>query len=105
MLRQALRNRPALESIVKAVAVTFKLPESQIIEPQEDRRKRNDARKIAIYYCQQVGDIPLLDIANGFGLNHVGSVSRLIHDARLIIKNENLQQKLKKIEKQLLVIQ
>ncbi|MFV2059003.1 MAG: transposase, partial [Thiohalomonadales bacterium] len=80
VLQATLRHRPSLKAIVTAVAKEYKLPEANIVQSGSDRRVRNDARKLAIYCCQIIGDIPLAEIANGFGLGHVGSVSRLIYD-------------------------
>lgn len=105
VLQAALKYRPSLEVIVKAVADEFKLPEAQIIEPARDRRVRNDARKLAIYCCQRIGDIPLSEIAIGFSLGHTGSASRLIYDAKVNLENRNIRRKLRKIEKYLSVIQ
>mgnify|MGYP000618004595 CR=1 FL=1 len=104
-LQAVLRNRPSLDTVVKTVATVFNLTRTHIIERQESRRKRNDARKIAMYYCQQFGDLSLMEIANGFGLSHVGSVSRLIHDAKLVLDEKDIQRQRRKIEKQLSVIQ
>jgi len=100
-----LRNRPSLDNVVNTVAMVFDLTASQIIERQESRRERNDARKIAMYYCQQFGDISLKEIANGFGFSHVGSVSRLIHDAKLCLDQKDIQRQRRRIENQLNVIQ
>jgi chromosomal replication initiation ATPase DnaA len=88
-----------------AVAKIFKLTEAQITQSGGDRRIRNDARKMAMYCCQQIGDISLAEIAKGFGLNHEGSVSRLIYDAKMNLENKEIRRKLEKIEKYLLVIQ
>jgi len=100
-----LRHRPSLKVIVKTVADIFKLSESKIIKSGGDRRERNDARKLAMYCCQQIGDIPLKEIAKGFGLSHAGSVSRLIHDAKTCLEDKKIKRQYQKIEKLLLVIQ
>lgn len=105
VLQAVLRHRPTLEEIVRAVADAFKLTVAQIVQPGGNRRVRNDARKWAIYYCQQIGDIPLTEIAKGFGLTHAGSASRLIYDAKASIENKHMKVQRRKIEKSLSVIQ
>jgi len=104
VLQVELRYRPSLKAIVKAVAKEYKMPEASIGRSGGDRRIRNDARKLAMYCCQRIGIIPLAEIANGFGLGHVGSVSRQIYDAKVNIKKKDIRRKLESIEKRLLVI-
>jgi len=104
-VQATLRHRPTLEVIVKAVAQVFKLSESTVVKPGDDRRVRNDARKLAMYCCQQLGDIPLKEIAKGFGLSHAGSVSRLIHDAKACLDAQKTKRQYQKIERLLLVMQ
>jgi REP element-mobilizing transposase RayT len=104
VLQAALRHRPKIDAIVRVVADAFKLTVEQIVQPNGNRKVRNDARKLSIYYCQKIGDISLADIAKGFGLKHVGSASRLIHDAKAILENENIKVHIRKIEKTFSVI-
>ena len=53
------------------------------------------------YSCQQIGDIPLKDIAKTFALNHVGSVSRMIHDIKVKLTQGEYASQMRNIEKQL----
>lgn len=45
-------------------------------------QKGNEARKIAMYLCQELADVKLKDIAQYFNLSHVGSVSFITHQIR-----------------------
>jgi len=103
-LKQILQPRPSANTIISVVATIFKMNESQIQQSSNTRRIRNDARKLAIYYCQRYGDMPLIKIANKFELSHTGSVSRLIHDAKIMINDGLFVSEVKKIDTLLLVI-
>ena len=104
-LQQTLRYRPDSQTIVSVVATVFKVTEIQLTRSNKDRRVGNDARKLAMYCCQQIGDMPLREIASGFNINHVGSVSRMIHDIKKKLAHGEYNSQLQKIEKQLMVIQ
>ena len=104
-LQQALCYRPDSQTIVRVVAGVFNMAETQLTQTSKNKRVRNDARKIAMYCCQQIGDIPLRKIASDFSLNHVGSVSRMIHDIKIKLTQGEYSSQLQKIENQLLVIQ
>jgi len=104
-IKRVLQARPSAQTIISVVATVFKLKESQLQQSSDTRRVRNDARKIAIYYCQYVGDMPLNRIADTFGLSHTGSVSRILHDAKVLITESKLMSKINKIDRLLLVIQ
>jgi len=104
-LQQALQPRASANTIISVVASVFDVNESQIQQSSDNRRIRNDARKLALYYCQQYGDISLNKIADKFELKHAGSASRLIHDAKRMISDGEFLSQTKKIEKLLLIIQ
>ena len=87
------------------MASVFKVAEIQLTQLNQDRRVGNDARILAIYCCQQIGDIPLTKIASDFSLHHVGSVSRMIYDIKKKLAQGEYKSQLLKIEKQLMVIQ
>ena len=52
--------------------------------PQKD----NEARKLAMYLCQQLAMAKLTDIATAFQLGHVGSVSFITHQVRKRAKDD-----------------
>ena len=52
--------------------------------PQKD----NEARKLAMYLCQQLAMAKLTDIATTFQFGHVGSVSFITHQVRKRAKND-----------------
>ena len=104
-LQRALSDRPDSQTIVSVVASVFEVMEIQLTQMNQDRSVGNDVRKLAMYCCQQIGDLPLKKIASDFNLNHVGSVSRMIHDIKKKLAQGEYKSQLLKIEKQLKVIQ
>lgn len=104
VLYQALRIKPTVEQIVAAVSRVLKTTENEILERRRGRMARNDARKLSMYCCQQIGDIPLKEIADSFGLSHGGSVSRSIHDMKIKLESNELMKEYKKVESLLGVI-
>jgi len=104
-LKQILQHRPSANTIIQVVASAFSMTESQIQQASRNKRIGNDARKIAILYCQSVADLPLKVIAQKFELKHTGSVSRMIHDAKLIVRETKFRSQVKEIENHLMVIQ
>jgi len=104
-IKKALQARPNANSIISVVASVFNLKRTLIQQTSGTRHVRNDARKLAMYFCQQIGAMLLRVIADTFELNHTGSVSRQIHDAKIMIAGDKYCSQIKKIEIQLLVIQ
>ena len=100
-LQQALRHRPTAKMIIRVVAREFNVAEEQIFHSSKNKRIPTDPRKLALYCCQQIGDIPLKDIAKTFALNHVGSVSRMIHDIKVKLTQGEYASQMRNIEKQL----
>ncbi len=56
-------------------------------------QKGNEARKLAMYLCQELSAAILRGIAEYFNLGHVGSVSFITHQARRM-KSEGLDEAL-----------
>jgi len=81
-LAQLLSERPTADDIIRAVAKAYKIQISDIKERKTGRQMANLPRKVAIYLCQQYGDMPLNAIAQTFGLGHAGSVSPAIRDIK-----------------------
>ncbi|MCF6257689.1 MAG: transposase [Gammaproteobacteria bacterium] len=98
-LAQILSERPGIDDIVEAVAKVHKVKTSTIKVRKAGRQTTNLPRKIAIYLCQQYGDISLNVIAKAFGLNHVGSVSPAIRDIKNELKDNDFSRKIDMIIK------
>ena len=84
--------------IIRVVAKEFNVAEEQISHSSKNKRVPTDPRKLALYCCQQIGDIPLKDIAKTFALNHVGSVSRMIHDIKVKLTQGEYASQMRNIE-------
>jgi len=102
VLRVAINPRPDVDIIIHVVASVFNVSAESIIKRVGGRPVRNDARKVAMYACQLVGNLSLKEIANIFQLAHVGSVSRQIFDAR---KMDGLGELMREVNKRLKAIQ
>ena len=74
-LPKAFSNRPLVRDILHSVATRFNVTVSSLTHRQVGRPAANLPRKFAMYCCQQLGDVPLKEIARVFGLTHDGSVS------------------------------
>ncbi len=68
--------------IVKGVARFFDTQPEALRKVIKGPQKGNEARKIAMYLCQEMADVRLKDIAEYFNLNHIGSVSFITHQVR-----------------------
>jgi putative transposase len=68
--------------IVKGVASHFKTEPEKITRVIKGPQKGNEARKIAMYLCQEMANVTLKDIAGYFNLSHSGSVSFITHQVR-----------------------
>ena len=71
-----------LGTIVNSVASRYKVTADKLTTVIKGPHKKNDARKIAMYLCQELASAKLKDIADYFNLNHVGSVSFITHQIR-----------------------
>ena len=58
-------------------------------------------RKVAIYVCQQYGDMSLSAIMKSFSLSHVGSVSPAIRDDKNGLDDDKLASKINEITRKL----
>ena len=72
----------SMAAIVNGVATAYRTTPEHLITLVKGPQKGNDARKIAMYLCQELADIKLKDIAEFFKLGHVGSVSFITHQVR-----------------------
>jgi REP element-mobilizing transposase RayT len=64
--------RPAISSVVKAVAEVYQVSEEEIFQGR--RGKRNEARQVAMYLIRELCDMSLKEIAEVFSLGGYGSV-------------------------------
>jgi len=98
-LSAALSERPTAQDIVHAVAKVFKVAPKSIVARRKGRQKSNLPRKVAIYCCQQYGDMSLKAIAEYFGLSATSSVSPAVRDVKGLMNQSGLASKLGRIEK------
>ncbi len=84
-LDNALRYRPPVEELVICVAKAYGVSEQAITRRMKAPSPANLPRKVAMYLCQHVGDHSLQVIAKAFHVNHIGSVSRAIHDVKTLL--------------------
>ena len=68
--------------VISVVANYFSVSEGDITKRVKGPQKENEARKLAMYFCQELVAAKLTDVAARFHLNHVGSVSFITHQIR-----------------------
>ncbi len=71
-------DKPNGAAIVDAVAAVFGVNASDVLTRQRGRQRVNLPRKVAIYCCQQLGDMPLKTLVDMFGYSRVSSLSPAI---------------------------
>ncbi len=71
-----------MKTIVHDVASLYDVTPDHLTAIVKGPQKGNDARKIAMYLCQELAGVQLKDIAAFFNLNHMGSVSFITHQVR-----------------------
>lgn len=99
-LSVALSKRPSLDSIVEAAAAVFKTTTAEIVKKGKERDHRvTVARHLAIYCCQQLGDLSLKEIAENFGFTNQGSVSGAIAATKRRMEKGELGREYKRMEK------
>ena len=75
---RALRPRPDIDKILQVVANHYQVAIQDLTTSAGKGSAQNFPRKVAMYYCQMNGNISLNEIAEKFGLNHLGGVSSAI---------------------------
>jgi hypothetical protein len=103
-LAQALSSREKPELIIKAVAKACGAKESYLLTKQVGRQKANEPRKLAMFCCQQFGDMSLKSIAALFGLRHEGSVSPAVDSVKKGLLEGEFGRRVKAIKKTLNII-
>ncbi len=71
-----------MKAIVEGVASIYGTTPDELRTVIKGPKKGNDARKIAMYLCQELASVKLKYIAVHFNLRHVGSVSFITHQVR-----------------------
>ena len=72
----------SMEAITNGAARTYRMSPEELTAVVKGPQKGNEARKIAMYLCQELSAVKLKDIAQYFNLGHVGSVSFITHQMR-----------------------
>jgi chromosomal replication initiation ATPase DnaA len=60
--------------VIRVVANYFAVTDVDITKRVKGLQKENEARKLAMYFCQELVAAKLTDIAARFHLSHVGSI-------------------------------
>ena len=71
-----------MEQVVSSIANEYCVTENDIIKMVRGRQKENEARKLAMYLCQELVAAKLADIAIVFHLSQIGAVSFITHQVR-----------------------
>ncbi len=103
-LEPLLRMRPTAETILTAVSKVCKVTIQELTERKRGRQQANFPRKLAIYCCQQLGDLPLKKLATIFNMQHEGSLSPAINEIKNTMEEKAVRSKLVKIQKHLDII-
>ena len=85
----------SMSDITVAVADFYSTSEHALTQVIKGPDKGNEARKIAMYLCQEILDERLINIAAYFNLGHGGSVSFITHQIRTLrAKNKQFSKKI-----------
>ncbi|NKB81902.1 MAG: hypothetical protein GKS05_08460 [Nitrospirales bacterium] len=103
-LSQVLSAKPSAKMVVTAVARVYGVKPSSLLKRQRGRQQANLPRKVAIYCCQQYGDMPLKAIASLFELTHAGSVSPAVQAIQQLSNAGELKGQLQLIKRSLDII-
>ena len=86
--------------VINSVATFYQKDVNSLILLKKGPQVENEARKVAMYLCQQLTDKYLIDIAKIFNLKSTGSVSYTTHKIRNRKKeNKNFAKKIDKLIK------
>lgn len=84
---KAIQPDLTMGQVIASVADDYEVSVMKITKLIRGPQKGNEARKLAIYLCQQLAMAKLTDIATAFQLGHVGSVSFITHQVRMRAKD------------------
>lgn len=74
--------------ITSKVSTAYGNSVDEITRVVKGPQSENEARKVAMYLCQELSAAKLREIAGYFNLGHAGSVSYITHKIR-ILRNED----------------
>jgi len=90
----------SIETVVKGVAEFYKVTIGEVVNINKRPKKENEARKVAMYLCQELTASYLRHIAVYFNLKNIGSVSNATFIIRSHRKsNQKLDRKINKLIK------
>ncbi len=87
-IAQVLPHTFSINHINRWVATYYKLETASLTKMVKGPQKGLLARKVAMYFCQQLGGHRLADIMRAFGLSNIGSVSFITSQIRQHIKQD-----------------
>lgn len=79
---KVIRPDMAINDIVGGVAKAYKVAVIDLQVVVKGPQKGSEARKVAMYLCQEIGALKLAEIARYFNLGNIGSVSFITHQIR-----------------------
>ena len=71
-----------MQQVTDGVAAYYKTSSNEMRKISRGPQTENEARKVAMYLCQELSAAKLREIADYFNLNHAGSVSFITHQTR-----------------------
>jgi REP element-mobilizing transposase RayT len=84
-----LKARPSLKHILDSVSRYYSVPQSTLLTPTRGRGVKSPARSLAMYLCQQAGEMRLEAIAQAFGLRSYASAGATIRNVRLRLEDKS----------------
>jgi putative transposase len=82
------RNKPTMAQIISVVCQRMKVPKKELLKARRGRHRFQQARAIAMYFCQEYGKYTLADIAKQFNLTGYASAGATIRNFRERGKDE-----------------
>ncbi|NVJ61945.1 MAG: transposase [Gammaproteobacteria bacterium] len=86
-------NTPSIEQIITIVSDYYKVDYDDIVAIRKGKGIKSVPRNVAIYFCQEVADKTLLEIAEVFGFSHPNSVSYVTSQLRQRLGTDSKLQK------------
>ena len=77
-----------INDVIKAVSIFYQKEIIELLQVVKGPQVKNEARKVAMYLCQELASCYLKDIAVKFNLKSIGSVSFITHSVRLNKKQD-----------------
>ena len=80
----------SVAAVIEMVAVSYQVSSEAITECHRGIQVENEARKVAMYLCQELCAARLVEIAKLFNLTHYGSVTFATHQIRKRKRSDDL---------------